>query len=213
MRWTTDPTDGGLSPGGVVGIVFVVLLCVVVGVFVFRRINYERQKRMGMFSVEADEVKSVSVMEGDSVTLHTNLTVIQTSDVIRWRLQTDSQTGDLTITNMRIKHSGPYEVQISRATTIYKRFRVNVTGVFVDVTDEKSVSVNEGESVTLHTDVTKLLNNDKIRWRFGEEGSATLIAEMTGGGAINIENHGRFKDRLQVFPLIGFSSPHLSVHL
>ncbi|XP_056614376.1 uncharacterized protein LOC130429686 [Triplophysa dalaica] len=76
-----------------------------------------------------------------------------------------------------------------------------VCGLFVDVTDEKSVSVNEGESVTLHTDVTKLLNDDKIRWRFGEEGSATLIAEMTGGGAINFENFGRFKDRLQILDL------------
>ncbi|XP_056615461.1 uncharacterized protein LOC130430390 [Triplophysa dalaica] len=76
-----------------------------------------------------------------------------------------------------------------------------VCGVFGAVTDEESVSVNEGESVTLQTDVTKLQNNDKIRWRFIEEGSATLIAEMTGGGAINFENDARFKDRLQILDL------------
>ncbi|XP_073718047.1 uncharacterized protein [Misgurnus anguillicaudatus] len=35
--------------------------------------------------VFGDEVKSVSVMEGDSVTLHSNLTEIQSKDVIEWR--------------------------------------------------------------------------------------------------------------------------------
>ncbi|XP_056614748.1 uncharacterized protein LOC130429918 [Triplophysa dalaica] len=78
-----------------------------------------------------------------------------------------------------------------------------VCGVFGAVTDEKSVSVNEGESVTLHTDVTKLQNKEKILWRFGEEGSATLIAEMTGEGSITYKDlaDGRFKDRLQILDL------------
>ncbi|KAA0711843.1 hypothetical protein E1301_Tti013452 [Triplophysa tibetana] len=90
---------------------------------------------------------------------------------------------------------------LSAKTLSSKTESIQIQRVFVDVTDEKSVSVNEGESVTLHTDVTKLLNDDKIRWRFGEEGSATLIAEMTGGGAINFENDARFKDRLQILDL------------
>ncbi|KAA0711978.1 hypothetical protein E1301_Tti012719 [Triplophysa tibetana] len=38
----------------------------------------------GVFGVDADEVKSVSVMEGESVTLHTDLTHIQTQDFIKW---------------------------------------------------------------------------------------------------------------------------------
>ncbi|KAA0711850.1 hypothetical protein E1301_Tti013459 [Triplophysa tibetana] len=77
-----------------------------------------------------------------------------------------------------------------------------VCGVFVDVTDVKSVSVNEGESVTLHTNVTKLLNTDNILWRFGENDSAKLIAEMSGG-SITYEDldDGRFRDRLQIFDL------------
>ncbi|XP_056613886.1 carcinoembryonic antigen-related cell adhesion molecule 3-like isoform X2 [Triplophysa dalaica] len=38
----------------------------------------------GVFGVDSDEVKSVSVMEGDSVTLHTDLTHIQRRDFIKW---------------------------------------------------------------------------------------------------------------------------------
>ncbi|XP_056615150.1 natural killer cell receptor 2B4-like isoform X2 [Triplophysa dalaica] len=38
----------------------------------------------GVSGVDADEVKSVSVMEGESVTLHTHLTHIQTDDFIKW---------------------------------------------------------------------------------------------------------------------------------
>ncbi|XP_056614297.1 uncharacterized protein LOC130429647 [Triplophysa dalaica] len=74
-------------------------------------------------------------------------------------------------------------------------------GVFGAVTDEKSVSVTEGELVTLHTDVIKLHNNDKLLWMFGEEGSASLIAEMTGGGRITYKDlaDGRFRDRLLIF--------------
>ncbi len=38
-----------------------------------------------MFVVETDEVKSVSVLEGDSVTLRTGLTEIQRDDEILWK--------------------------------------------------------------------------------------------------------------------------------
>ncbi|XP_057180935.1 uncharacterized protein LOC130548285 isoform X3 [Triplophysa rosa] len=38
-----------------------------------------------VFGADADEVKSVSVMEGDSVTLHTDLTELQTDDLIQWK--------------------------------------------------------------------------------------------------------------------------------
>ncbi|XP_056615772.1 natural killer cell receptor 2B4-like [Triplophysa dalaica] len=107
----------------------------------------------GLIAVDTDEVKSV--MEGDSVTLHTNLTHIQTKGQILWmlgpqeihiaeiymhhidmydsnekfgdRLKLNNQTGSLTITNIRITDSGVYKLQIiSNIGTFYKRFNVIV---------------------------------------------------------------------------------------
>ncbi|XP_048035740.1 SLAM family member 9-like [Megalobrama amblycephala] len=107
-----------------------------------------------LVGVFADELKSVSVMEGDSVTLQTN-TEIQTGDEITWtfgtnrsrlaetdgvtitifdhlderfrdRLKLDIKTGSLTITNIRTEHAGVYEVHISRRSSETK-YRFNVT--------------------------------------------------------------------------------------
>ncbi|XP_056615311.1 uncharacterized protein LOC130430293 [Triplophysa dalaica] len=181
----------------------------------------------GVFSVDADEVKSV--MEGDSVTLHTDLTVIQTSDVIRWRfgegesrdllvdiannnisyngpfkdrLHADIQTGDLTITNMRIKHSGPYEVQISRATTTYKRFRVNVTVAPSVISAGDVKSVTEGDSVTLHTDV-QTQRDDLILWRFGDDGVLIAKHDKEDNKSSIYDADGRFRNRLKLDPHTG----------
>ncbi|XDV23374.1 hypothetical protein PO909_027968 [Leuciscus waleckii] len=92
----------------------------------------------GVFGVETDEI-NVSVMEGDSFTLRTGLTDIQSDDEIEWRfgssktritriaagnvteydderfrdrLQLERQTGDLTITNVSNEHSGVYQLSI-----------------------------------------------------------------------------------------------------
>ncbi|XP_057181344.1 uncharacterized protein LOC130548522 [Triplophysa rosa] len=102
----------------------------------------------GVFGADADEATSVSVMEGDSVTLHTRLTHIQRDIQILWtfqlttrlaeiikreqmsiffvskdgifrdHLQMNNQTGSLIITNITTEHSGLYQLQISRDTTI-----------------------------------------------------------------------------------------------
>ncbi|XP_065100540.1 SLAM family member 5-like [Paramisgurnus dabryanus] len=97
----------------------------------------------GVFGVDGDEVKSVSVMEGDSVTLHTNVTQIQRRDQILWmlahqetriaeinkegnvlnddngtfkgKLQLNNKTGSLTITNISITHSGLYKLTITNS--------------------------------------------------------------------------------------------------
>nr|XP_055074160.1 SLAM family member 6-like isoform X4 [Misgurnus anguillicaudatus] len=106
--------------------------------------------------VFGDEVESVSVLEGDSVTLHTDITQIQRDDQIVWMfgpqetriaeiikqynwsfifdigrfraiLQLNSQTGSLTITNIRSTYNGLYKLQIiSNRATSYKRFNVAV---------------------------------------------------------------------------------------
>ncbi|XP_073717897.1 uncharacterized protein [Misgurnus anguillicaudatus] len=72
-----------------------------------------------------------------------------------------------------------------------------LTGVFGD--EVKSVSVMEGDSLTLHTDI-KLQTDDLKLWRFGPQES--LIAQINGV-AKNISIYddvldGRFRDRLQV---------------
>ncbi|XP_058617307.1 uncharacterized protein LOC131530845 isoform X2 [Onychostoma macrolepis] len=105
---------------------------------------------------DTDEVKSVSVMEGDSVSLNTGVSEVQRNDLILWmfnvnnsetliaqihrqniyiddsvvrfrdRLQMDSQTGSLTIRNIRTEHSGLYKLQIIKAGVTYKSFSVAV---------------------------------------------------------------------------------------
>ncbi|KAI7791572.1 hypothetical protein IRJ41_025917, partial [Triplophysa rosa] len=179
------------------------------------------------FSVfgDADEGKSVSVMDGDSVTLHADVPDIKKFDVIRWRFQRGSSflaelnrktsvfpkydvsdgrftdrlqldlTGSLTITSIRIKHSGHYDVDISSIThTIHRSYTVTVGG------EVKSVSVMEGDSVTLHTDFTHIQRYDKVEWRFGT--SDTPIAKINKD--VNLTSvyvdvlEGRFRDRLQV---------------
>ncbi|XP_067252633.1 uncharacterized protein [Chanodichthys erythropterus] len=153
----------------------------------------------GVFGVDTDGVKSVSVMEGDSVTLNTDLTEIQRDNRIIWkfdkeiiakiheaetifntydghdgrfrdRLKLDEQTGSLTITNIRTEHVGLYSVDIKSTDAKLKTFKVTVHDEVV------SVSVIKGDSVTLHTGVTEKQRDDQIVWKFGEQGD--LIADL-----------------------------------
>nr|XP_055072979.1 uncharacterized protein LOC129452939 [Misgurnus anguillicaudatus] len=192
--------------------------------------------------VFGDEVKSVSVMEGDSVTLHTDITDIQRDDHILWnfgpretriaeiykksidmynsneifgdRLKLDSQTGSLTITNITITNSGLYKLQIFRnKVTSYKRFNITVydvqfplmsttelyhenTNFVVDGDEVKSVSVMEGDSVTLHTDITQIQTDDQIVWMFGPQD--TLIAEISKKIIDMFDSKEIFGDRLKL---------------
>uniref|UniRef100_A0A8C2EHL5 Immunoglobulin domain-containing protein n=1 Tax=Cyprinus carpio TaxID=7962 RepID=A0A8C2EHL5_CYPCA len=183
----------------------------------------------GVFA-DSDAVKSVSVMQGNSVSLQTN-TELQTDDVIMWsfgqfletriaefnkcferfstydvldgrfrdRLKLDHQTGSLTITNTRTTDSGLYGVETIRNTTvILYRFNLTVSGVFADSDAVKSVSVKEGDSVTLQTN-TELQTDDEIMWTFGH--SQTLIADINAKhrvfSTIDVLD-GRFRDRLKL---------------
>ncbi|XP_059425171.1 uncharacterized protein LOC132159620 isoform X6 [Carassius carassius] len=97
---------------------------------------------------DTDEVKSVSVTEGDSVSLNTDVTEIQRNDQILWmfkvnntytriaeihkqvidmydstlifgdRLQMDSWTGSLTVRNIRTEHTGLYKLTIIKASGV-----------------------------------------------------------------------------------------------
>ncbi|XP_057184315.1 uncharacterized protein LOC130550830 isoform X2 [Triplophysa rosa] len=156
----------------------------------------------GVFDAVTGELKTLSVMEGDSVTLHTDLTDIQTEDRIVWTFADEASTdllvemlidnisyvdgrfrdrlhisdpkvGDLTIKNMRIKHSGIYEAEIITAKgTTYKTFRVLVSEsprVLDAGTCEMKSVLKEGDSVTLHTDV-QTHGDDLIVWRLSDFG-------------------------------------------
>ncbi|XP_058618007.1 SLAM family member 9-like [Onychostoma macrolepis] len=62
----------------------------------------------------------------------------------------------------------------------------------------ESVSVMEGDSVTLHTDVTETYEGANILWKFGAEKS--MIAEISGVYGIFTSDvpDGRFRDRLKL---------------
>ncbi|XP_016372895.1 uncharacterized protein LOC107712209 [Sinocyclocheilus rhinocerous] len=107
----------------------------------------------GVFG-DTDVMKSVSVMEGDSVTLNTDVKVQRddhtlwmfgpqerriaeihrqtiyidaTNTIFEKRLQMDNQTGSLTIRNIRTEHTGLYKLQnINNRGTSNKRFSVTV---------------------------------------------------------------------------------------
>ncbi len=100
--------------------------------------------------------ESVSVMEGDSVTLNTDIEIRENDDVLwkygaeisqiakmkkkkqiqynvtderfRDRLKLDNQTGSLTITNITTEHAGVYKVEITGANLTSKTFSVSVYG-------------------------------------------------------------------------------------
>jgi len=96
-----------------------------------------------------DAVKSVSVTEGESVTLNTD-TELQTGELIMWRtghnnsliaknkgnilerfrdrLTLNEKTGSLTITNTRTTDSGLYRVISTRSETPLNTFNLTVYG-------------------------------------------------------------------------------------
>ncbi|XDV23301.1 hypothetical protein PO909_027930, partial [Leuciscus waleckii] len=79
------------------------------------------------------------------------------------RLNLDKQTGSLTITNTRTNHAGLYKLQIKSTTETSKIFSVTVHGNVV------SVSVVEGNNITLHTGVTDIQGDDLIVWKFEDQ--------------------------------------------
>ncbi|XP_073699694.1 uncharacterized protein [Garra rufa] len=81
--------------------------------------------------------------------------------------------------------------------------RLDMQGVFsVDKEEEtKTVSVMEGDSVTLNSDITEILTDDLILWTFKYQNLETRLAEIykKTKSVFDIkENNVRFRDRLQM---------------
>nr|XP_055074210.1 uncharacterized protein LOC129453851 [Misgurnus anguillicaudatus] len=181
-----------------------------------------------------DEVKSMSVYEGESVTLHTDTNLLE-KDKILWRFEekgsfillfemsnynikyedsidvrlrdrlqiSDTQRGDLTIKNMRVKYSGLYRAEINTKTASPKKtFNVTVKEsprvTDVGASDVKSESVKEGESVTLHTD-EQTQKGDLIQWRFGDKNLLIAKGDMEDNKiSVYDDDDGRFSGRLKL---------------
>ncbi|XDV22780.1 hypothetical protein PO909_027599 [Leuciscus waleckii] len=156
-------------------------------------------------------------MEGDPVSLNSDLTEVKDKDVIQWtfentliaeinvtanritvyddvldgrfrdRLKLDNQTGSLTITNTTTEHTGEYKLQINRVS---KNFSLTVF--------DEVKSVKEGDSVTLNSDLTEMKDDDVIQWRFEN----TVIAEINvTADRFTVYDDvldGRFRDRLKL---------------
>ncbi|XP_050957666.1 uncharacterized protein LOC127158673 [Labeo rohita] len=180
---------------------------------------------LGVFGVGADEVL-VPVMEGDSVTLNTDVKTNQ-QETIKWylndfqivqinghqseictnvqcaqrlkdRLKQDHQTGSLTIMNIRSTDSGLYILEIINSGSHSEHiFNVNVYEVSPVKQDKmKRKSVMEGESVTLNTGAINI-PNDLLMWYFNK----CPFAEITGDQSTIFKDEQceeRFRDRLKL---------------
>uniref|UniRef100_A0A8C1YMC6 Uncharacterized LOC109065650 n=1 Tax=Cyprinus carpio TaxID=7962 RepID=A0A8C1YMC6_CYPCA len=172
-----------------------------------------------------DDRDEVSLMEGDSVTLHTGVktnqqermtwyfndtriakitgdqskicTDVQCKERFRDRLKLDNQTGDLIITNIRTTDSGVFQLHAVSKRIIQKIFNVTVIDVSGTETDQTNTkSAMEGESVTLDPGLVKN-PNDSMRWFFNDD----FIAEITGEQSdicTDEQCKERFRDRLKL---------------
>uniref|UniRef100_A0A672KLL2 Ig-like domain-containing protein n=1 Tax=Sinocyclocheilus grahami TaxID=75366 RepID=A0A672KLL2_SINGR len=170
--------------------------------------------------------ESMSVMEGDSVTLDTGVTTNQQEKMIwyfnntrlaqisgdqskictdeqckirfRDRLKLDNQTGSLTITNTRTTDSGLYKLQIINNSRSISPKIFNVTITDCDKATEQK-PLKEGESVTFDPGDIKN-TDDVITWYFND----IAIAEITrdpNGTCTDVQcNEGteRFRERLEL---------------
>uniref|UniRef100_A0A672N1E9 Immunoglobulin domain-containing protein n=1 Tax=Sinocyclocheilus grahami TaxID=75366 RepID=A0A672N1E9_SINGR len=125
-----------------------------------------------------------SIIKSFSVTVTSEYDLVIQQACTDVQLKLDNQTGSLTIRNINTTDSGRYELEITS-----KSGRISFFGV-----DTRRVSVMEGDSVILHTDVTTTQQNRMtFRWYF----TGSQIAEITGDHTdICTDAHGKFTGRL-----------------
>ncbi|XP_058615625.1 uncharacterized protein LOC131529762 [Onychostoma macrolepis] len=165
-----------------------------------------------------DEKKFVKI--ANSVTLNSGVTEMKDDDLIQWRfgnentliaeinkqgnsmtvydgvldgrfrdrLKLDNKTGSLTITNTTTEDTGVYELRSNRVGKLFLLI------VYVEILTK------EGESVTINSGLTEIMDNDVIQWRFGPE--ITLIAGINKqADRMTVYDDvldGRFRDRLKL---------------
>ncbi|XP_016116153.1 uncharacterized protein [Sinocyclocheilus grahami] len=182
------------------------------------------QIRHGSVFVEPDEMKKVSVKEGETLQLSIDTEMhsedemllmfgskihpyeiiarfseqdkdefITASKRLTDRLNLDcSDILTIAITSINVTDCGDYFVQITnKLNNSVKSFTFTVVPDGVFSSKEKSVSVMEGEPVTLNPDLTQIKKADLIVWTFGHEGR--LIAKSD----VKYEME-KFRDRLEL---------------
>ncbi|XP_039522235.1 uncharacterized protein LOC120475653 [Pimephales promelas] len=202
-----------LSPGGIVGITFAVLLVLVVIVIYFRWKISKLQEQV------LSENKKVE--EGESLCLPTGVPELHKDYCMQWyykdqskdiliaeinnethkynvvderfknKLTLNPKTGDLTINNIKILHAGLYRLKFkSKMRTKHNSFMVMVTA--------NTKLEAEGNNVPLMTGVTTIKPGDLILWTFGLKNC--LIATVESSTSYIVE---RFRERLELDPQTG----------
>ncbi|XP_058616996.1 uncharacterized protein LOC131530639 isoform X3 [Onychostoma macrolepis] len=138
----------------------------------------------------------IAEINGDLSFICTDVQCLYADVRFRDRLKLNHRTGSLTITDTRTTDSGLYYLLITTIRfSLIKSFIVNVTGYV----DAERVSVMEGDSVTLHTDV-ETNQQEEIRWYFND----IRVAQINGDFSFICTDvqckysDERFRDRLKL---------------
>ncbi|XP_067271083.1 CD48 antigen-like [Pseudorasbora parva] len=172
--------------------------------------------------------ESVSVTEGDSVSLNTDLTEIHEDDDIRWRYgaenskiaktkkknQTFSTYNGLDVRfRDRLKLDNQTgSLTITNISTEHAGdYQLEISGATessktfrVSVYDsfvmcDEVTSVTEGDNVTLNTDFTKIREDDDILWKYGAENSHLAKMKKKNQTFSTYDGpDGRFRARLKL---------------